>query len=160
MVAFIKLASLVVAATAASAAWDFDVRELRLLLTTVPADENTRPSKMKFTRYHDSECKVAFSKAKRMHDNNCYTFHLNALGPFHSFTAYDNSNMWKKYGNDRPGCAVTVWSGDNCTAEGYSLGDAAATFGECGVFAPGYRSASVTCGGGQPKQITEREVVM
>ncbi|KAK0916228.1 hypothetical protein LTR02_000775 [Friedmanniomyces endolithicus] len=133
MLSITKLAALAVVLTSSLAsAWTFDIA---------------------FTRYRDSECTQPYH-TDHMKANKCYNGGNSLIEmPVNSFL-YDHRRHLT--GDNRIGCTVTVYKKLDCQGEGYSMGDAASTFKQCGTFPAdgaemtGYNSISVTCDGKKP----------
>ncbi|TKA71719.1 hypothetical protein B0A55_10830 [Friedmanniomyces simplex] len=129
MVAFPKIAAFVAFLTTGVTAWDYDI---------------------KFTRFRDTECKQPYH-TDNLRSNHCYnTGGASIETAAHSFI-YDHRRTWSS--DNRPGCTVAVYPKLDCQGEPSSLGDATATFKQCGVYddgETGYNSISVTCDGKLP----------
>ncbi|KAK0262774.1 hypothetical protein LTS09_002749 [Friedmanniomyces endolithicus] len=133
MLSITKLAALAVVLTSSLAsAWTFDIA---------------------FTRYRDSECTQPYH-TDHMKANKCYNGGNSLIEmPVNSFL-YDHRRHLT--GDNRIGCTVSVYKKLDCQGEGYSMGDAASTFKQCGTFPAdgdemtGYNSISVTCDGKKP----------
>ncbi|KAK5714299.1 hypothetical protein LTR17_017230 [Elasticomyces elasticus] len=127
MVIISKLAVFLGAATTATAIfWDMDLI---------------------FARFRDESCQDLYGM-NYVHSDHCFNGYTNgASDPVFSFKYKPR----RKHDKDdkRRGCKVTVFDKLDCMGESYSLGDARATFGNCGTIdfnsTWGYQSLSVVC---------------